>query len=161
MGQDAERIKVKNSRRPLWHWILLYVIVGFLVCGLTYYFAVIKKDGLSQTLQQASETIYVTKTNPEKGAYMTDLRGVTLYMFDEDVQGASNCNDSCSIKWPPYLVEEPIPSQLPENMTVITRTDGTKQYAWKGMPLYYSANDTQEGDLTGDRIGGVWHIIKP
>jgi len=147
---------IKSNKHPLWHWILLYVVVGFFICGLTYYFAVVRKNA-----PISSDTMYVTKTNPEKGTYMTDLRGITLYMFDEDVQGASNCNDSCSTKWPPYLAVEPVPSQLPKNITVITRTDRSKQYAWKGMPLYYSSSDTQVGDLAGDRVGGVWHIIKP
>jgi predicted lipoprotein with Yx(FWY)xxD motif len=50
---------------------------------------------------------------------------------------------------------------MPANITVIIRTDGTKQFAWNSMPLYYYSKDAKAGDLTGDGVGGVWHLVKP
>ena len=42
----------------------------------------------------------------------------------------------------------------------ITRDDGTKQWAYKGKPLYTFARDTKAGDATGDGKG-PWHSAKP
>ena len=43
---------------------------------------------------------------------------------------------------------------------VVTRDDGKKQWAMKGKPLYYWAKDTKAGDMTGDGVGTVWHVVK-
>lgn len=39
------------------------------------------------------------------------------------------------------------------------RTDGTMQWAYEGKPLYLWTKDTKPGDVTGDGVGGVWHVI--
>lgn len=44
---------------------------------------------------------------------------------------------------------------------MITRDDGSKQWAYKGKPVYYWVKDKAAGDKTGDGVAGVWHIIKP
>ena len=45
---------------------------------------------------------------------------------------------------------------------VIARDDGSKQWAYKGKPLYYFKNDAKAGDTVGDGKGNnVWHIAKP
>ena len=48
---------------------------------------------------------------------------------------------------------------LPANVTVITRSDGGKQYAYKGMPLYTFTSDGN-GQVTGDGVEN-FHIAKP
>jgi predicted lipoprotein with Yx(FWY)xxD motif len=45
--------------------------------------------------------------------------------------------------------------------SVITRDDGTKQWALKGKPLYYWVKDQKPGDTTGDGVNSVWHTAKP
>ncbi|MBI4973845.1 hypothetical protein HZC27_04515 [Candidatus Roizmanbacteria bacterium] len=79
----------------------------------------------------------MTKTDSAKGTYMTDVRGMALYIFDKDKPGISNCYDKCAIAWPPYVNGATAGPTLPLNVTLVKRTDGTMQYAWKGMPLYY------------------------
>lgn len=108
-----------------------------------------------------SDNIYLTKTDPTKGKYLADFQGMALYIFDKDTAGKSNCYDACAKAWPPYSSGATAQSTFPANITVITRTDGSKQFAWKGMPLYYFASDAKAGDLTGDGVGGIWHIVKP
>lgn len=107
-----------------------------------------------------TSNIYLTKTDPAKGSFMTDFDGKTLYTYDKDTTGVSNCSGGCATAWPPYTSGATAESMLPTNITVITRADGSKQFAWKGMPLYYYAKDTKAGDITGDGVGGVWHLIK-
>jgi uncharacterized repeat protein (TIGR03843 family) len=44
---------------------------------------------------------------------------------------------------------------------VITRDDGSKQWAYKGKPLYYFVMDAAAGEQKGEGRGMVWHIAKP
>jgi predicted lipoprotein with Yx(FWY)xxD motif len=34
------------------------------------------------------------------------------------------------------------------------------QWADKGMPLYTFKSDKKPGDMTGDNMKGVWHVVK-
>jgi predicted lipoprotein with Yx(FWY)xxD motif len=45
--------------------------------------------------------------------------------------------------------------------TVITRDDGSKQWAYKGKPLYSWVKDQKPGDKTGEGVAGAWHVAKP
>jgi predicted lipoprotein with Yx(FWY)xxD motif len=47
------------------------------------------------------------------------------------------------------------------NWTIVTRDDGSKQWAYKGKPLYFWAKDAKVGDTTGDNVNNVWHVAKP
>jgi predicted lipoprotein with Yx(FWY)xxD motif len=181
MEETEEKVSTDSYRkRPLWQWIVIYLFVGALIYGLVYYFIFARKGGyvsspqgtyqlqqqaasptVAQTNAGTTSNIYMTKTDAVKGVYLTDFQGMTLYVFDKDTQGVSNCAGTCATIWPPYSSGATAQSQLPVNITVITRADGSKQFAWKGMPLYYYAKDTKAGDTTGDGIGGVWHLIKP
>lgn len=78
-----------------------------------------------------------------------------LYTFDRDQPGKSNCIDACATAWPPLQVKTGKPIN---KWTVITRPDGTKQWAFGGKPVYTFAKDT-EGRATGDGVGGVWHLL--
>ena len=73
------------------------------------------------------------------------------------MQGQSNCNGGCLASWPAYTATKT--TNLPANVTVITRSDGSKQYAYKGLPLYTFTGDAS-GQPTGDGISN-FHIAKP
>ena len=45
--------------------------------------------------------------------------------------------------------------------TVITRDDGSMQWAYKGKPLYTWHDDKKAGDVDGDGRNNVWHIAAP
>lgn len=86
---------------------------------------------------------------------LTDANGMTLYIFDKDQPGVSNCYDDCAMKWPPLLADKDAKAE--GDFTLVARKDGTMMWAYKGMPLYLWVNDTKPGDTTGDNVGGVWH----
>ena len=115
----------------------------------------------SNSAAAPSDNIYKTATDKTKGTYLSDFQGMTLYTFDKDTKGVSNCEGACLSAWPVYTSGATAQKTFPANITVITRKDGSKQFAWKDMPLYYYAKDTKAGDVTGDGVGGVWHIVKP
>ncbi len=82
---------------------------------------------------------------------------MTLYIFDKDTGSTSVCYDDCAVKWPPFLGKEGDPMEA--DWALSPRTDGTMQWTYDGKPLYFYFEDTKAGDMTGDGLGGVWHIV--
>ena len=93
------------------------------------------------------------------GKVWTDDKGMTLYTFDKDEKGKSNCYDQCAKAWPPYAAAAD--AKADGDWTIVDRTDGTKMWAYDGKPLYTFMKDAKPGDVTGDMVGGVWHVAKP
>ena len=89
---------------------------------------------------------------------MADKSGMTLYIFDKDVPGVSNCAGGCAASWPPFLAGSDAAAE--GDFTLVTRADGKAQWAFKEMPLYYWAGDKRPGQTNGDGVGGVWHVVK-
>ncbi len=102
-----------------------------------------------------------TKTSSSaKGEILTDASGMSLYTFDKDSGGKSACNGPCATNWP--VLKASATDQPAGDYTVITRDDGSKQWAYKGKPLYTFAKDQKAGDVTGDGfLNGAWHLAKP
>ncbi len=90
---------------------------------------------------------------------LADAKGMTLYTFDKDSAGKSVCNGNCAKNWPPLSAGPDAKSK--GNWTVVTRDDGSKQWAYKGKPLYTWVKDTKPGETTGDGVGNVWHSAVP
>jgi predicted lipoprotein with Yx(FWY)xxD motif len=87
---------------------------------------------------------------------LTDANDMTLYIFDKDTAGVTNCYDTCAEKWPPLFADASATAE--GDFTIVERTDGTKMWAYKDMPLYYWVEDMAPGDVKGDGVGGVWHL---
>lgn len=92
-------------------------------------------------------------------AKVTTPAGMTLYTFDKDVPGRSNCYGDCADSWPPYAASASAKASG-KGMSIIDRKDGTRQWAKDGAPLYLWVGDAAPGDTTGDGVGGVWHIAR-
>ncbi|HEY7944610.1 MAG TPA: hypothetical protein VIH15_08915 [Casimicrobiaceae bacterium] len=92
------------------------------------------------------------------GGMMTDSGGMTLYTFDNDTGGKSACNGPCAAIWPPLTAGGD--AKASGDWTTIARDDGSKQWAFKGKPLYHWSKDKKPGDMTGDGFNGVWHAVK-
>jgi predicted lipoprotein with Yx(FWY)xxD motif len=90
---------------------------------------------------------------------LTGSNGMTLYTFDRDAAGKSACNGQCAANWPPLsAAADAKPSG---DYTIIVRDDGSRQWAYKGKPLYFWVKDTKAGDRTGDNVNNVWHLARP
>ena len=89
---------------------------------------------------------------------LTNAAGMTLYVFDRDAGGKSACNGPCTVNWPPLLVVGD--GGAAGDWTIIVRDDGSKQWAFKGKPLYTWSKDAKPGDKTGDGVNSVWHVAK-
>jgi len=89
---------------------------------------------------------------------LTNGAGMTLYTFDKDADGKSACNGPCAANWPPLMAAAD--AKAAGDWTIVTRDDGSKQWAYKGKPLYLWAKDQKAGDKTGDNFNSVWHVAK-
>lgn len=94
----------------------------------------------------------------KKGGILADSKGMTLYTFDKDSNGKSACKGECLGKWPVFSA--PSDAKDEGDFTVITREDGSKQWAYKGKPLYYFVKDKKAGEKHGDNVKNVWHVVK-
>lgn len=97
------------------------------------------------------------------GKYLTDEKGMTLYLFKKDTVGNSVCAGPCVEKWPLFSAEK---VTVPEGVNagdfgIIVRSDGKKQSTYKGMPLYYFFKDLKPGDTTGQGVNNVWYVVAP
>lgn len=88
----------------------------------------------------------------------TDANGMTLYTYDKDSAGVSNCYDTCATNWPPLMAAAD--AQPQGDWTIVERKDGTRMWAYEGKPVYTFVKDQKAGDMTGDGVNDVWHVVK-
>ena len=100
-----------------------------------------------------------TSADTAKGKALVNGDGMTLYIFDRDTSGKSNCNGQCASNWLPLIAT--VDGKASGDFTLITRDDDRKQWAYKGKPLYTWSKDHKPGDVTGDGVNSVWHIAAP
>ena len=81
--------------------------------------------------------------------------GKPLYTFARDMEpGKSSCNAGCAAAWPPLTAAADAANE--GDWTVITRDDGSKQWAYKGKPLYTFARDAAGAAATG--VSAAWPL---
>lgn len=110
-------------------------------------------------LSALAQTIAPTSAETTKGKALVDLNGMTLYVFDRDGAGKSNCNAQCAVTWLPLIADTD--AQASGSFSFISRDDGRKQWAYQGKPLYTWAKDKKPGDATGDGVNNLWHVASP
>lgn len=93
----------------------------------------------------------------DSGKILTNKERMSLYTFSKDSQNVSACYDDCAKKWPPLTAQKGDVGY--GDLGVIARKDGTYQWAYRGSPLYTWVKDAQPGDVTGDKVNNVWHLI--
>jgi predicted lipoprotein with Yx(FWY)xxD motif len=93
---------------------------------------------------------------------LTNSAGHTLYWFAPDTSTTSKCTGSCATYWPPVTGPATAGSGVTGTLSVITRSDGTKQATYDGHPLYTYVGDTAPGQNKGNGLnlsGGLWHEV--
>jgi predicted lipoprotein with Yx(FWY)xxD motif len=102
----------------------------------------------------------VLKTTTIGGAtVLVNASGMTLYWFVPDTSHKSNCNGDCAQHWTPVPGPAKAGSGVSGTLTTITRSDGSKQAAYDGHPLYTYISDTAPGMAKGNGLtisGGKW-----
>jgi predicted lipoprotein with Yx(FWY)xxD motif len=122
--------------------------------------AVIVSLSLGADLRQAwAQTAPATSADTAKGKALVDAKGMTLYVFDRDAAGKSNCSGTCLTNWPAFTPAAE--AKASGDWTIVARDDGAKQWAYKSKPLYTFSKDAKPGDVSGDGVNNVWHIAAP
>ncbi|GLX68330.1 plastocyanin/azurin family copper-binding protein [Paenibacillus glycanilyticus] len=128
------------------------------------FFAELQQSGvLPQTAALPQGKRIELRSHQELGTYLTDDKGMTLYYFTKDAENINACQGQCLVNWPTFSSDElQIPAFLNKSdFSSITRADGTKQWAYKGYPLYSFIQDKQAGDVLGQNVNKVWFVINP
>jgi len=98
------------------------------------------------------------------GEFLTDEKGMALYLYTKDTPNTSNCYDKCATAWPPLLTTgNPVAGAGIDNAKLGTteRKDGAMQVTYNGWPLYYYVKDMKAGDTVGQDVGKVWYLLSP
>lgn len=153
--------------------IAIVIIAAVVVLGWTYYqygnpledSSNIASPTPSVSLRSNNGVVAIAHSET-LGDYLTDNKGVTLYVFGDDKSIDSSCNDDCAQKWPPFLYDNrdltDTTDPLLKNLNVGKRSDTTNetyQYAWGNKPLYYYQGDINPGDTNGNGIDMIWSVV--
>ncbi|GED11549.1 COG4315 family predicted lipoprotein [Cellulosimicrobium cellulans] len=99
------------------------------------------------------------------GTIVVDGQEMTVYYYDKDTKGSgtSACEGECAAAWPAVHAAsaEPDVEGVTAEVGTITGVDGELQVTVDGRPVYTYAADTGPGDVTGQGVNGVWHVVAP
>jgi predicted lipoprotein with Yx(FWY)xxD motif len=117
----------------------------------------------NKSSNQATNADYMSSNNgymgnTSIGSVLTNPQGMTVYTFDKDQSGASTCYGECATHWPPVTAGNDV--QAYGHMTLVSRNDGQRQWAYDSKPIYTYHDDMMRGDVEGDNVGGVWHVVR-
>lgn len=115
--------------------------------------------------QEVAGPVLTVAEDPEWGQYLADSQGMSLYVYAMDEGGESACtSDKCMENWPPYTVDGDVTvaDGINSNFAgTYERPDGSIQVTYNGWPLYYNERDQSQGDIRGQALGDVFHLMSP
>lgn len=80
-----------------------------------------------------------------------DAQGNTLFISDADsAPGVSNCSGDCAKDFPP--VQAPADARSFGEWSIVARTDGTRQWAYLGKPLYTFAKEKRLNEVVDNVV---------
>jgi len=118
------------------------------------------------TSSAAAGTVIKTGSG-SAGTFLIDGAGHTLYLWAADTGATSTCSGACAGAWPPVPATGTVSASggaLASDLSTITRSDGSKQVAYKGHPLYYFSGDSGTGQTNGqgsNAFGAKWWLVAP
>lgn len=159
--------KYDLTKRVLFLSILIAMIISMTAC-------VSSPVSVTSTSSLASGSRNVTTTpgimvlyvdnNATLGKIIVDSKGLTVYTFVNDTQDVSNCNSTCAATWAPILSSGNPVAGSPDitgKLGFITRSDGSQQATYNGLPLYHFVIDNKEGDTNGNGYSNLWNVVHP
>jgi predicted lipoprotein with Yx(FWY)xxD motif len=125
-------------------------------------------EAMTEAMTEAAGPMEVTvnmATDPTLGPILVGGNGMTLYLFTKDTPNETTCYGKCATAWPPLLIDENGKVTAGPGVTgtfsTVARGDGTYMVAYNDVALYYYQKDTKPGDVLGEGVQDVWHIVKP
>lgn len=138
-----------------WPSVLLLAAAAVLAgCG--------SEAGTDENSEPTAEATTLTVASSAVGDIVTDGAGMSLYLFTQDSPGMSACTGDCLEAWPPLDGEPSAGEGVDDSLLgTIEREDGSTQATYADWPLYYFAQDTAPGDVTGQGVNEVWYLLSP
>ena len=91
------------------------------------------------------------------GYLLVDQRRMAIYVSGRSSASPGDCIAGCARTWRP--VEAWSMAVAPSaNWSIVARSDGTQQWAFKGKPLYRYAGDFNMGETNGNGVG-TWTTV--
>ena len=90
------------------------------------------------------------------GRMLITHKGFSVYSYDKDIPGKSNCTGACVDTWAPLTAPEM--AKAAGDWSVIERSPGVGQWAYRGQPLYTNVNDDEQRRVIGTDIPD-WHNV--
>lgn len=90
------------------------------------------------------------------GRLLVTHKNYSVYMWDGDDPGKSNCVGNCLDEWSPVLAPETAVAQ--GEWSVVVRSPGVLQWAFRKSPLYTYNKDPRTQSLVGSDVPG-WHNV--
>lgn len=152
--------------------VLVVVVILALGAGVMLYFQ--KKTGVyddaGKRVNFVRSGILGTVKSESLGEYLTDKRGITLYVYSDDKKLQSTCSGDCLKLWLPVVFDpndfkpgeenRGIIDMLSKKLNAAKASDGSVQYAFGDRPLYYFVGDFNPGDVNGNGLAnGKWGIV--
>lgn len=113
---------------------------------------------LGTVLAGAGRVLFAAPSGDTETISAASKDGFSLYSFDSDTLGVSNCSGGCLSTWPALMANEGAVAQAP--YSIISRSAGGLQWALNGQPLYFYTGDAAAGDVNGDEVGDMWHLAR-
>src|SRR3954468_10963474 len=114
-----------------------------------------------------TKTATVRVATSRLGRILVDASGRTLYLFKGDSGTNSACSGACAIAWPPLRTGATPRVAGGANAALVgsnRRSDGARQGAHHGHPLYLFVKDKKPGDVNGQGVtafGAAWFAVSP
>jgi predicted lipoprotein with Yx(FWY)xxD motif len=90
------------------------------------------------------------------GHMLTTNKGFSVYSFDADAAGKLGCTGKCLDDWKP--VAAPHTAKSRGEWSIVERSPGIFQWAFRGKPLYTYAEEKRTRSMTGSDVPG-WHNV--
>ena len=130
--------------------------------------AVLAAFGVAAGLAGAAASITMKSTlNSALGStILVNSAGRTLYHDGSEARNTVKCVAACAKQWLPLVVTagaKPVAGAgvTASKVGVLKRPDGKMQVTYNGLPLYLYAGDSKAGEVNGQGVGGIWHVIAP
>jgi predicted lipoprotein with Yx(FWY)xxD motif len=113
----------------------------------------------------SAATVKATAVGSIGTVLVAGSNGMTVYTFAMDVKdsGKSACGSGCITTWPALTVPAGTTPTAGSGVTgklgTITRTDGSLQVTYNGLPLYFFSGDKAAGDANG--VYTNWAAVAP
>lgn len=98
------------------------------------------------------------------GQHLVDGAGRTVYLWEKDGTGPSQCSGECLTVWPAVTSGAAPKAGAGVQPGLLGTVGGSQQVSYHGHPLYYFAGDTSAGSTSGqgnDGFGAKWWVVAP